>query len=213
MANIKHVGRMKANNAKVLVVFRTIPGEPYHALVLGTSDLPDAYHDALINLVETPQAQDVNEFGDIMAIRHFPDGRPMLAAMHQSGKLIKVSTTDVIMTPNTTATIPLDQLNTLIAEQKGLAVDELALEIGSTLDDAAKVTDIAQVKDLENPAVATQELEVTSVPTFDSAESEAKYYRSQADALAKKAAEFRRKAEELAPTKKKVAKVTEPVDA
>ena len=38
---------------------------------------------------------------------------------------------------------------------------------------------------------------------FDSAEAEAKHYRSQADKLAKQAAEMRRKAEELAPAKKK----------
>ena len=43
----------------------------------------------------------------------------------------------------------------------------------------------------------------TATPTtFDSVESEAKFYRSQADKLAKEAAAFRRKAEELAPTKK-----------
>ena len=220
MKNIKHVGVMKANNAKVLVVFRTLPGDPYHALVLGTSNLTDLYHNAIITLVETPQAQDVNEFGDIMSIRHFPDGRPMLAAMHQDGRLIKVPTTDVIITPNTVDRIPLDQLNTLIAEQKGLAVDELALEIGA-VDDKNKVEEIAQVKELNSQTPAQTEQLTTQAPrladeiveTFDSPESEAKHYRSQADKLAKQAADFRRRAEELSPTKKKVSKTSETVDA
>jgi hypothetical protein len=39
------------------------------------------------------------------------------------------------------------------------------------------------------------------VPT-DSPESAAKFYRSQADKFAKQAADFRRKAEDLVPTKK-----------
>ena len=217
MNNIKHVGRLKSNNAKVLVVFRTLPGDPYNALVLGTAGLSDLYHNAIIALVETPQAQDVNEFGDIMSIRHFPDGRPMLPAMHQDGKLVKVPTTNVIMTPNTVDSIPLDQLNLLIAEQKGLALDELAMEIG-VIESENKVEEIAQVTDLEAQSVdkqesAVQEPQEVPTPTFETADAEAKYYRSQADALSKKAAEFRRKAEELAPTKKKTAKATETVNA
>lgn len=218
MKNLKHVGRMKNNNAKVLVVFRTLPGDPYHALVLGTSSLNDAYHNAIINLVESAQAQDSNELGDIMSIRHFPDGRPMLAAMHQDGKLVKVPTTDVIVTPNTVDTIPLDQLNALISEQKGLALDELALEIGTNpSSEEVRVQEIAQVKELGSQTPAQTVVENTQQPetpsvSFDSPEAEAKYYRSQADALSKKAAEFRRKAEDLVPAKKKTTKASETLD-
>lgn len=204
MANIKHVGRMKNNNAKVLVVFRTLPGEPYHALVLGTSGLSDSYHDAIINLVETTQAQDVNEFGDILGIRYFPDGRPMLAALHQDGKLIKVQTTDVVMTPNTTDAIPLDQLNLLIAEQKGMALDDMALEIGSNND--AKVENIAKVEDLTATNPAEPEVVSSEPPS-------ASVLRSRADAMYKEAAKLRKQADELDPPKKRASKATATVDA
>ena len=140
--------------------------------------------------------------------------------MHQDGKLVKVPTTDVVVTPNTVDSIPLDQLNLLISEQKGMALDELALEIGTQLNsEEVRVEEIAQVKEQssQNPVESVvepmQNPEVTPTPTFESAEAEAKYYRSQADALAKKAADFRRKAEELVPTKKKATKATETVDA
>jgi hypothetical protein len=43
---IKHVGRMKNNNAKVVVAYRTVPGEHLNALVIGTNNLGDSYHDA-----------------------------------------------------------------------------------------------------------------------------------------------------------------------
>lgn len=199
MTNIKHVGRLKSNNAKVLVVFRTLPGDPYHALVLGTSGLSDTYHNAIISVVDSHQAQDVNELGDILCIRHFPDGRLMLSAMHEDGKLVKVSTTDVMMTPNTSDTIPLDQLNLLIAEQKGLALDELAQEIGATVpkEVKTKIVETApapQVAVVEEPATASD-------------------LRSKADALYKEAAKLRKQADDLDPPKKKVIKAKETSDA
>jgi hypothetical protein len=201
MTNIKHVGRLKSNNAKVLVVFRTLPGDPYYALVLGTGGLSDSYHNAIMSLVDSQQAQDSNEFGDIMSIRHFPDGRLMLPALHEDGKLVKVLTTDVLMTPNTTDSISLDQLNVLIAEQKGLALDELALEIGATAEKEKTVTEA-----VKSPAVAEQ-LAVQIEP------SNASDLRSKADALYKEAAKLRKQADELDPPKKKTVKTKESADA
>jgi hypothetical protein len=200
MTNIKHVGRLKSNNAKVLVVFRTLPGDPYHALVLGTSGLSDTYHNAIISVVDSHQAQDVNELGDILCIRHFPDGRLMLSAMHEDGKLVRVSTTDVVMTPNTSDTIPLDQLNLLIAEQKGLALDELAQEIGATIP--KEETKNKPVETPAAPQVAAVEEPVT-----------ASDLRSKADALYKEAAKLRKQADDLDPPKKKVTKAKETSDA
>jgi hypothetical protein len=201
MTNIKHVGRLKSNNAKVLVVFRTLPGDPYYALVLGTGGLNDSYHNAIMSLVDSQQAQDANEFGDIMSIRHFPDGRLMLPAMHEDGKLVKVLTTDVLMTPNTTDSISLDQLNVLIAEQKGLALDELALEIGATAEKEKQVTEAAK------PTVVAKQTEVQVEP------SNASDLRSKADALYKEAAKLRKQADELDPPKKKTVKTKESADA
>lgn len=71
MKSIKHVGKLKNTGVKVLVVFRTLPGESHMSLVLPVNQLPDAYHDAIMNLVESDQAQDAFEFGEIMHIRPF----------------------------------------------------------------------------------------------------------------------------------------------
>lgn len=201
MANTKHVGRLKSNNSKVLVVFRTLPGDPYYALVLGTGGLSDSYHNAIVSLVDSQQAQDANEFGDIMSIRHFPDGRLMLPAMHEDGKLVKVVTTDVLMTPNPTDSISLDQLNALIAEQKGLAIDELALEIGASVEKENSTTEAVK------PPVVTEQPAVQVEP------SNASDLRSKADALYKEAAKLRKQADELDPPKKKIVKTKESVDA
>ena len=125
MKTLKHIGKMKNTGAKVLVVFRTLPGESNQSLVIAVSQLPDSYHDAIMAVVESDQAQDVYEFGEILFIRSFPDGRPMLTALQQDNRLQKVPTDLVIMTPSPVDQVPLDQLNLLIAEQKNCTVDDL----------------------------------------------------------------------------------------
>jgi hypothetical protein len=199
MKMLKHVGRMKKNGAKILVAFRTIPGDPTHALVFGTSDLPDEYHNTVINLVESPQAQDVNEFGSILGIRYFPDGKPILKTLHETGRLIKVLTADVLMTPNTVDSVSLDELNVLVAEQKGISVEDLAYVADENMRPEKLVS--------EAPAevVSTTEVnQITDVSTLSASE-----LRSRADALYKEAAKLRKQADELDPPKKKAVKAKE----
>jgi hypothetical protein len=199
MADLKHVGRVRTTGKKCLVVFRTLPGDAYNCLIAPTENLPDSYHDALINLVESSGGQSANEFGEVLARSIFPDGSTMLAALHTQGRLIKVSTDQIDMIPNSTTRVQLSELNQIIAEQQGVAVDALSVKSNAAEPPKAntKVEEVATVQDV--PATTTE-----TVPTsFDSPEAEAKFYRSQADKLAKEAAAFRRRAEELAPTKKK----------
>lgn len=205
MQNLKHVGRIKDTGKKVLVAFRTLPGDAYSCLVVPTENLPDEYHNAIINLVESPSAQDAYEFAEVLDRSLFPDGSRMLPSLHAKGKLIKISTADIEMMPNTSTVVLLSELNQAIAENMGVAVDELHIKPGS--NDKVEVKEVATAKDMNDVAKTTSGSvngeEPTQPVSFDTKESEAKYYRSQADKLAKEAAEFRRKAEELVPTKKK----------
>lgn len=127
MADLKHVGRLVSTGRKVLVAFRTLPGDAYHCLVIATENLPDSQHDALIQLVETSGAQSSNEFADVLARAKFPDGSTMLPALHTQGKLLKVSTDQVEMTPNFTTKVLLSELNQIIAEQRGWQLTTLPL--------------------------------------------------------------------------------------
>ncbi len=213
---IKHIGRMKNTGAKVLVVFRTLPGESNMALVLPVANLQDVYHDAIMTLVETPQAQDAFEFGEIMHIRPFPDGRPMLRAMQADGRLQKVATDMVIMTPTTNSNIPLADLNVLIAEQKNCTIDELCNFVSGAPKDKPEVQEVAKVKDLapnvdpDIPApVRAQAKENEVLSDKDLAKS----FRSQADAMYKEAARLRKQADELDPPTKKTKKTIETADA
>lgn len=193
MAELKHVGRVIATKKKCIVVYRTLPGDAHHCLIVPTENLPDAYHDGLINLVESNAGQDAYEFAEVMARSNFPDGSVMLAALHAQGRLVKVGTSDIEMTPTNSNTIVLSELNQIIAEQRGVPVDELALK--SNTSEVKKPEEIAPVAETVAPTVTA------TMPTTP--ELQAKQFRSEADRLSKQAAELRRQAEVLVPTVKK----------
>ena len=125
---LKHVGRVAANRRKVIVAYRVIPGDPDNCLVIQTENLSADEHDALIRVVESAAGQEAYEFAEAMARAYLPDGRNMLAGFQQTGKLRKVPTDVIEMTPNGNTNIALNVLNSTIAEQKGVTVNDLALK-------------------------------------------------------------------------------------
>jgi hypothetical protein len=191
MATLKHVGRIKNNQKKCCVVYRVLPGDPNNCLIVMTQSLDAAEHDALINLVDSSTAQQSEELGLAMARAQLPDGRNMLAGFHTTGKLLKVATNQVEMTPNNTTTVQLDVLNNAIAEQKGVTVNDLAIK-NTQGETVPEVTDA--------PVDATTAY--TSTPDVLTDADLAAQYRSQADSMFKEAKRLREQAEELAPTKK-----------
>jgi len=210
MKPLKHIGRMINTGAKVLVVFRTLPGESNMALVLPVANLTDSYHDSIMTVVETDQAQETFEFGEIMFTRTFPDGRPMLQALQADNRLQKVATDLVIMAPTTNDNVQLDQLNVLIAEQRNCTVDDLYTFVSGapSKSNGSVVEEIVEVKDL-SPIEPLKASENAVLSDRDIAKS----YRSQADAMYKEAAKLRKEADELDPPQKKTAKVKESADA
>ena len=212
MANpVKHIGRIKNTGVKVITVFRTLPGESDSALVIQVNQLKDEYHDAIMQMLETDQAQEAFEFGEMMFIRHFPDGRPMLSALQQDGRLQKVATSNVLMTPTVNAAVPLDQLNVLIAEQKNCAVDELCNFVSGAQANAQAKTNAEKKKEVAAPVVERAQAASDTVLTDSDI---AKSYRSQADAMYKEAARLRKEADALDPPKKKATvKAEESADA
>ena len=198
---MKHVGKMKNNGAKIVVAYRTIPGDHTSALVIGTQGLMDAYHDSLMSLVESEAGQQADELADIMAVRRFPDGTNMLQYVHANGHLKKVPTNSVFITPDNRTTIPLDELNVLIAQQKGVSLEELAVKDGSN----------ATVPTIAKPEAVTNHTEEVIIDDSSSKgiELTPAEMRSRADALYKEAARLRKEADAIDPPKsKKAAKET-----
>lgn len=216
MADLKHVGRLKNTGRKVLVAFRTLPGDAYSALVIDTASLVDEHHNALIQLVESPSAQHAFEFHEVLARAKFPDGSTMLPSLHVQGKLLKVPTSDVEMTPNFHASVNLSELNQLIAEQRGVSVNDLAVQNPNQTPSDVEVQEVAQVKDISPASKTTsqsindgaQPVTTELLPDISNMtiEQQATHFRSEADKLSKKAAELRRQAESLVPVKRKSSK-------
>jgi hypothetical protein len=197
---MKHVGKMKNNSARVAVVYRTIPGDVNSALVVGTNGLSDAYHDTLMGVIESESGQQANELADVLAVRRFTDGEVMLSWLHTRGHLKKVPTNLVLMTPTTQAQIPLNELNQLIADQRGISLEKLAVNDGSQQDKKSAKTKEIISDEVVVPVEVTEVIPELPVTAAD--------LRSMADKLSKQAAEMRRKADEMAPPVKKAAKAT-----
>jgi len=189
---VKHVGQVGESGTKVLVAFRTLPGEPTNALVIPTAALKQTYHDELDSLVMKDESQQAFEFATILNVRKFSDGSTMLPSLHAKGYLQKVPTSEVTMTPATTrdSWIKLDELNKIIAEQRGVGIDELAItESGQPGKTVAVANEVAD----DQGVLSDEDL--------------ANKYRADADALYKEVQELRKKADELSP-KKTTAKKT-----
>lgn len=202
MSNLKHVGRVVSTGRKCLVAYRTLPGDAYHCLIVPTESLRDEQHDAIINLVNSPAGQSAYEFAEVMARTNFPDGSIMLPNLHVNGQLIKVPTDQIEMLPNAQARVLLSELNSIIAEQRGVSVQDLALT-----SDKKDEKSPASLKDGEvQVQEVTREIKDISPPKGEEAmttEERAAAKRSEADRLYKEAAKLRKEAEELSPTKKK----------
>ena len=132
----KHVGELAdASKAKVVVVFRVVPGEPNNCLVIGTKFLSDVYHNGLMKAVESEGGQAAEELGSYLARQTFADGTNMLAVLNNDNYIKKFKTKDIVMTygPTAEGRITLNKLNEMIAKEKGVKVSELAVG-----DDAPK---------------------------------------------------------------------------
>lgn len=197
MADMKHVGRTITNNRKCIIAYRVIPNDPEHCLVVYTESLDADMHDSLINLVESNAGQNSYELAQAMARTQVPDGRIMLSAFHTTGKLSKVPTDQIEITPNNTTRLNLAELNTIIAEQRGVTVADLALKSDGSTPATGETHAVSEPMEVVDDVTEVVGEEVLTD------EQLAAQYRSQADALFKEAKALREQAEELVPTKKK----------
>ena len=197
---LKHVGRVTASRRKVVVAYRVVPDEPENCVVIQTENLSADEHDSLIMAVESAAGQEAEEFAVAMARNTLPDGRNMLTHFHATGKLTKMPTKDIEMIPNFTSSVNLAELNNVIAQQKGVTVEDLALQGSGTKKETEPKT---------NPVEAYVEQATPATDGVLSDEDLAAQYRSQADTLFKEAKALREQAEELVPTKKRTSKTKE----
>jgi len=113
---IKHVG--KHNNKRVVVLFKTVPGEDHMCLVVYPETLPKHIHDDIMKALESESGQQAKDFSDYLFRYTLSDGNNALATLHKEGMIKKVPTNQVIITPNAKSTVRLDELNNILIKME-----------------------------------------------------------------------------------------------
>lgn len=180
--NLKHVGQLINTQRRCVVVFREVPDEPENCLIVDTDALPDWIHDDVINAVESPAAQASANFYEYANRALLTDGSNMLTSLHKRGLLRKHSTSNVMMTPNRSASIRLDELNAIIREQSG---DKPAVKKPEDeLDMAAKTQPARQAQPAQDQVIDDTDIARNMLTQAEQFENEAKNLREQAYEMA-----------------------------
>ena len=110
----KHSGQLANTGVRVAVVFRKLPNDDKSCLIVETERLPDSYHDALMQCLNSKEATETNDFYEVLNRRTFPDGTNCLASLHQRGFLRKEPVENITMYPLPNRAVPLALINATI---------------------------------------------------------------------------------------------------
>jgi hypothetical protein len=182
--NIKHVAKTHTGK-KCVVVFRELPDEPHNCLVVDTDALPDWMHDDIMNAVESPGAQQSTDFYAYAERTVLTDGTNMLQALHKTGRLQKVPTDTITMTPNNSVSVGLTEINNIVREQNGdkpvvtPPTDQVEM-VGKTMD----VMESAAMPTTSNEGITDNDLAKQFLAQAKGFETEAKSLKAQAYELA-----------------------------
>ena len=139
---IKHIG--KHGDRKVAIVFREVPGEEHMALVIYPDVLQVSMHDSIMKVIESPVGQEAENLGDALFRSLLPDGRPMLQTLHAEGMIKKVQAKQVVVTPNASSHVNLDEMNGIIRKMK---LGEQAIKEMADIDANRGITGKARRRD------------------------------------------------------------------
>lgn len=188
MANIKHVGQIINTQKRCIVVFRELPDDENSCLVVDTDAAPDWMHDDLITAVESNGAQASANFYEYAQRSVFADGTNMLQTLHSSGRLIKLPTEKVAMTPNNSVSVNLKELNDIIREDSGGApvvspdttqIQPAAKDLGNVDPIPASAAQVA-ANAAEAPVMDDAALAANMLNQAQSYEAEAESLKAQA---------------------------------
>jgi hypothetical protein len=129
---LKHVG--KHNNQRIVILFRKVPDEGHMCLVAYSDLLPRMYHDEVMKVLESPIGQNAKEFSDVLFRTTLPDGTNCLESLHRAGLIKKIPCNQVLVTPTSSSSVRLDELNNILDE---MALGEDAVKRLAEIDSNA----------------------------------------------------------------------------
>lgn len=126
---IKHTGRVDSTNRRVVVVFPQIPEDQENCLVVDVDSLPERYHDGLMKVVESAEAQKSNSLYEVLGRNLFWDGKNCLTTLHEQGYLRRVPVDTITLLPTPGQSLPLKEFNAyqkMVAETKTTPAEPVA---------------------------------------------------------------------------------------
>lgn len=218
---LKHIGRH--GDRKVAILFREVPGEDHMCLVIYPEVLPSHIHDSIMKTLESPVGQQATNLADALHRNLLPDGRPQLEALHKEGMIKKIPTNQVIVTPNATSNVKLDELNKIVREME---TGENAVKRLQEIDSATGMVDPLTKRKAEAEFKRSQEREPQVQPMQASMDSalddkslaqnmlaQAKRMEIDAKSMIAEAARMKKDAQRMYPSvvASKAAPVAQPV--
>ena len=167
MAQImKHVG--KVGEKPCVVVFREVPNEPEHCLVVKSSVLEPDQHDALMMVVQSAEAQESNDLANVLHRRQFSDGSNMLASLHHKKQIEKVPVNLVSLTPLPSQSVPLAEVNAEIRKIENGSNPPLKTEVNPASLDVAPVTENTPLTESVAPSTVPESaIQPVTAPSGD----------------------------------------------
>jgi len=114
---MKHVGKQISTDDKIILLFREVPGEPDNCLVCRTAALSTDDHNSLMTVVESEEGQQAPVLAEILNLKMNGSGQPILQSLHLAGKIMKLSASDVALTPQPGQAVSLSEVNAAIRGQ------------------------------------------------------------------------------------------------
>lgn len=191
---MKHVGQIANTGMKCIVVFREIYDEngnvqeANNCLVVETERLPDMEHDDMVRVVESPAGQEAGQFYEIAHRSMFADGINMLVKLNHHGYLKKYPTDQILMTPNSSTSIKLSEINEIVRKQNtGMSPRDIENSMVDDTDKPARTaTSLSQSQTIDQ-AVDTGEQAMDDSALAQTMLDQAKTYEAEVTRLREEA--------------------------
>ena len=149
-------------------------------------------HDDMVRVVESPTAQDSQEFYTVAHRSLFSDGVNMLVKLHNHGLLKKYQTKDITVTPNSYTSVPLNEINEIVKKtNSGMSPQDIQNSMVNDTDGAPRTSTSLSATQTNDQAIDTNEdpmsdlaIAKTMVAQADTYELEVKRLREEAYAMA-----------------------------
>ena len=117
---LRHVGVINNTGKNVAVVFMTLPDDDQNCLVVDMDALPEIFQQSVKKIIESNEAQQTQNLGDVLGRRMSPDGSntTVLMKLHQAGRLQKLPVELISLVPRRGVTWPLRDVLAAMKERE-----------------------------------------------------------------------------------------------